>query len=122
MSIRPKVISRIISDLSNRFRVVDNTGEDKKVIGNHFPDIIIYKKEPASSDDILFVLKVENGGELIDSVSQWKDLSSSPYTFYIITPKAKLDEAKKLAGLTGISAQFGWYGSKDGEVTQVHYE
>ena len=81
----------------------------------------MYAKEPAQ-DEVLFIMKVENGGELIDSLPQWKELANSPYAFYIVAPKNKLDEAKKLADATGVKARFAWYEVVGGEITQIHYE
>ena len=121
-SVRPKVIVKIQSDLSNRFRVVDNTGEDKKVIGSQIPDVLIFRKDSTdNSETPLFIMKVENGGDLADSLASWKDLGKVPSTFYIVTSKEKLDEAKKLAGATEINARFAWYENKVGEII-VHYE
>ncbi|MFA6416382.1 MAG: hypothetical protein WCW56_02755 [Candidatus Paceibacterota bacterium] len=122
MSIRPKVIARIQTDLSGRFRVVDNTGTDKKIIAGQFPDVILFKKDPPLDDDALFVMKVENGGELVDSLPLWKELGNAPSIFYIVVPEKKLDEAKKLADATGIKAKFAWYEVLDGEVTNINYE
>ncbi len=122
MSVRPKVIAYIIATLSHRFQVIDNTGADKKIVAGQFPDILIFRKDQPQNNEILFVLKVENGGELVDSLPQWKELSTAPSIFYIVVHKNKLDEAKKLADATGVRAKFAWYDVKDDEVTQVHYE
>lgn len=122
MSIRPKVIARIQADLGNRFRVVDNTGEDKKVIGGQFPDILLYGKDPSVEQTLLFIMKVENGAPLIDSLSSWKELGSSPIGFYIVVPKEKLDDAKRLGGAIGVKARFAWYEVANEKVTHVQYE
>ena len=121
MNIRLKVIARIKIDQSGRFLVADNTGADKKIIAGQFPDVILYKKEPLQ-DEVLFIMKVENGSELIDSLPQWKELGNAPSAFYIVVPKDKLDEAKKLADATGVKARFAWYEVVGGEVTKIHYE
>jgi hypothetical protein len=121
-SIRPKVIARLQSDLSDRFRVVDNTGTDKTVLAGKIPDVILYKKVPPNSTDVLFVMRVENGGELTDSLAQWKEMGKLPSTFYIVVPKAKLDEAKKLANATSVNARFAWYVAEANDVTELQYE
>ena len=122
MSIRLKVIAKIQADLTDRFRVVDNTGNDKKVIAGQFPDIILYGKEEALKDTLAFIMKVENGNELVDSLSAWKELSGAPVGFYIIVPQKKLDEARKLTNATGIKARFGWYSEEGENVTQIEYD
>ena len=122
MSSRPKVIAKIQADLGGRFRVVDNTGEDKKVIGGQFPDILVYGKDPPINETLLFVMKVENGSPLLDSVGAWKELGSSPVGFYVVVPKDKLDDAKRLVGATGAKARFAWYEVQGDVVTQVQYE
>jgi hypothetical protein len=121
-SIRPKVIQKIKSDLSDRFRVLDNTGSDKKIYSGQFPDVILFRKENSLNNEALFILKIENGSELVDSLSQWKELASAPSTFYIVVPRAKIDEAKKLVGATGIKARFAWYEVVSDQVTQIVYE
>lgn len=124
MNTRQKVITKIQSDLSGRFQIIDNTGSDKKIIGGQFPDVIIFKKDPPVNNEVLFVMKIENGGELVDSLAQWKALGNLPSTFYIVVPKIKLDEAKKLASATEVRARFAWYELDDMKenVTQIHYE
>lgn len=122
MTTRQKVIKKVIETLSDRFRVFDNTTTDKKIVSGQFPDVLIYKKEPQDDDEILFLMKIENGGELVDSVSQWKELSKTPSVFYIITPRDKLDDAKKLVDATGIRARLGWYEISNEEVTNLRFE
>ncbi|MCK5460619.1 hypothetical protein KAI58_01395 [Candidatus Gracilibacteria bacterium] len=122
ISIRTKVIEKIRKSLSSRFRVFDNTGADKKIIAGQFPDVILFKKEPPQNDEILFVLKIENGGKLLDSLPLWKELGSAPSAFYIVVAKEKLDEAKKLVSVAGVRARFAWYEVVNDNVTQVHYE
>lgn len=120
---RPKVIAFIQKQHSSRFRVIDNTGADKKIVAGQFPDIIFLQQEPPPNNNILFVLKVEEPKQnLLDSLPQWKELGSAPSVFYIVVPKDKLDEAKKLAGATGIRARFAWYEMVNNDVTQVQYE
>lgn len=122
MEVREKVIKFIKEQQAQRFRVIDNTGRDKKVIAGQFPDIIFLRQEPPPNSDILFLLKVENGGELIDSVPIWQALGHAPSVFYIVVPSRKLDEAKKLASATGVKAKFAWYEMSGEEVQQVYYE
>jgi hypothetical protein len=121
---RPKVIAYILRTLArDRYDVVDNTGSDKKIIAGQFPDVLVYKKGSTTDRDLLFVMKIENGGELIDSVPQWKELATAPSTFYIIAPQAKLADAKKLAAATNVKARFGWYTmDTTDEVVQLNYE
>lgn len=122
MSVKEKVIAYIKQQQSGRFRVIDNTGPDKKIVAGQFPDVIFLQKEPSPNTNALFILKVENGGELIDSVAIWKALGSAPSVFYIVVPAAKLDEAKKLSSATDVKAKFAWYEMEDDKVKQVHYE
>ena len=122
MSQREKVIAFIIQQQSSRFRVIDNTGSDKKIIGGQFPDIIFFPKEPANSTNALIVFKIENGSELVDSVPIWQGLGSAPSVLYIVVPKTKLDDVKKLAVLTGVRAKFGWYEMDKENVEYVNYE
>ncbi|SRR6266851_5409234 len=121
-SIRPQVIKRIEADLSDRFRVIDNTGAEKLLVAGQFPDVLLYRKMGPISNDLLFTLKVENGGELVDSLPQWKELASAPSTFYIVVPQNKLDEAKKLVSATGVKAKFAWYQVAGDDVVKVSYE
>jgi hypothetical protein len=122
MNDRIKVVHYIVSALSDKYKVIDNTGADKKIISGQFPDILVYKKDSVADKDLLFVMKVENGGELIDSLPQWKELANAPSVFYIVARKTKLDDAKKLAAATGIRARFAWYEIKDEKVAQLMYE
>jgi hypothetical protein len=123
MNDRQKVAKYLIRTLSTRFSVVDNlSATDKKLIAAGYPDVIVYKKDSTADADMLFVMKIENGGELIDSLPQWKELTTTTSTFYIVVPIAKLPEAKKLAGAASIKAKFAWYEMASGEVTNVSYE
>jgi hypothetical protein len=122
MNDRHKVAQFITTTLSNRYHIVDNMSGDKKLIAGQFPDVLVYKKDSTADRDLLFVMKIENGGELIDSLPQWKELTTAPSTFYIVVPQPKLDDAKKLASATGIKAKFAWYRMEKGNVAQVIYE
>ena len=122
MSVREKVIAFIQKQQEGRFRVINNTGADKRIIAGQFPDIIFLQKEPPPNNNILFVLKVENGGNLVDSVPVWKALGGAPNTFYIVVSVDRLDEAKKLASATDVKAKFAWYKVVGEDVTQVNYE
>ncbi|GEM_PF-2404328 len=122
MNDRQKVIQYIISTLSNRFNVVDNTIADKKIVAGQFPDVLIFPKNSTADRDLLFIMKIENGGELIDSLPQWKELATAPITFYIVVPNVKIDDAKKLANATGVKAKFASYQiDNQGSVT-LNYE
>jgi len=122
MTEREKIIAFISKQQASRFRVIDNTGPDKKIIAGQFPDIIFKQQEPPPNDNILFIMKVETGTNLVDSVSEWKSLGSAPSVFYVMVPQGKLDEAKKLAVVTGVKAKFAWYEMEGENVKQVHYE
>lgn len=123
MVLQPKVIEFIKRQYKDRFRVIDNTGEDKKVIAGQFPDIIFMQKEPPPNDNILFTLKIEEPNEkLLDRIPEWKALGSAPSVLYVVVEKSRLDEAKKLSSATGVRARFAWYEIDDDNVKQVHYE
>ena len=122
MNIRPRVIELIKADLSDRFNVVDNTGVDKKIVAGQFPDVLLFSKDSKFNDVVLFTMKIENGGELVDSLPIWKELANAPSSFYVVVPKDKLDDAKKLADATNVKARFSWYEIVSGEVTEIHYE
>lgn len=122
MDDRAKIIEFIVGQQNNRFRVFDNTGQDKKVVVGQFPDLLLMQKEPPPNNNILFVLKIETGDNLIDNVSEWKALGSSTSTFYIVVPREKLDETKKLASATEVRAKFAWYEMENGNVKEVNYE
>ncbi len=118
-----KVITFIQKQQSERFRVLNNTaGSDKKIINGQFPDIIFLQKEPPPNNNILFVMRVENGGNMVDSIPVWRALGSAPSAFYIVVPKNKVDEAKKLAIATGVRARFAWFEMEGDKVKQVNYE
>jgi hypothetical protein len=122
ISIRNKLITSIKQRNESRFRVFDNTGEDKEVIAGQFPDVIFKQKEPPPNNNILFVMKIETSGDLVNSVPLWQALGSVSSVFYIVVPKDKIDEAKKLASIAGVRTRFAWYELEGGEVKQVHYE
>lgn len=119
---RPQIIARIQKDLSDRFRVFDNTGTDKKIVGGEFPDVVILQKEPPPNNNILFVMKLDDGENFVNSLSEWKGLASTTSTLYIVLPQNRLDDAKKLAAQAGLGkAKFAWVEEVGGE-TVVHYE
>lgn len=122
MDIRSKLVKHIQERNKDRFRVFDNTGENKKVIAGQFPDLIFMRKEPPPNSDILFVMKVEDGENMLNNISEWQALGSTPSVFYIVVPKSKADEAKKLASATGVRARFALYELEGGEVKGVEYE
>jgi len=122
ISVRNKVIAAIKEKNEVRFRVFDNTGTDKEVIAGQFPDVIFKQQEPPPNNNILFVMKIETSGELLNSVSAWKDLGNASSVLYIVVPKDRLDDAKKLASVTGVRARFAWYVMEREEIKQLHYE
>jgi hypothetical protein len=119
---KSSIIGLITDSFSERFRVIDNTGEDKKVVAGQFPDIILMRPEPPPNSDIFFVMRIEGDGALIDSVPVWRALASVPSVLYIVVPEEKLDEAKKLASATGVRARFAPYKTEQGKVTAIRYE
>ena len=121
MPLKASLISFIKNQQSGRFRVIDNTGTDKKIIGGQFPDILLLQTEPPPNNNILFVLRIEENPD-VNSISSWKSLSSTPSVFYVVVPRTKLDDAKKLAAATGINARFAWYEMEEDKVKQVMYE
>ena len=121
MDTRSKVIAYILKTLAARFDVFDNTTADKKIIAGQFPDVLVFKKGSTADRDLLFVMKIENGGDLIDSVAQWQALASAPSALYIVTPHEKLADAKKLASATGVKARFGWYKIAADDVAELNY-
>lgn len=123
MSIHSKIIASVKDQFSDRFRVFDNTESDKKVVGGQFPDIILMRPEPPPNSDILFIMKIETiNANLVDSVSEWKALGSAPSVFYIVVPKEKLDEAKKLVSATNVRARFAFYEMEGDILKQIQYE
>lgn len=122
IAIRNKVIAAIKEKYENRFRVFDNTGEDKEVIVGQFPDVIFKQQEPPPNNNILFVMKVETSDELVNSVPVWQALGSASSVLYIVVPKSKIDEAKKLASVAGVRTRFAWYEIEGEEVKQIYYE
>ena len=121
---KKKIIEFIQQQHLARFRVIDNTGPDKRIIGGQFPDILFLQQEPPPNNNVLFVFKVETGTgvKLWDSVSDWKALSALPSVLYVVVLKEKLDEAKKLADVAGVKARFAWYEMDGDNVSKVHYE
>lgn len=120
---RASIVSLVNKEFSDRFRVIDNTGAEKKVIAGQLPDIILMRKEPPPNSDILFVMRIENGGDLLDSIPAWQALSSVPSVLYLIVPEHRLDEAKKLASAIGVRARFASYAADDaGEAKAIRYE
>lgn len=115
------IIRAIVDEFSGRFRVFDNTGDNKKVVAGQIPDVIIMRPEPPVNQDILFVMKIEDGKNLIDSIPEWKVLGSAPSVLYIVVPREKLDDTKKLASATGVRARFASYSNHDGKI-EVRYE
>lgn len=118
-----EIIGAIKREFSKRFRVIDNTGNDKKIVAGQFPDVIIMRPEPPINSDILFVMKIEDGNDLVDSVAEWKALGDAPSVLYIIIPTDRLDIAKKLASATGVRARFASYIlDHNGKVAEMRYE
>lgn len=120
--IRTEVIVAIKAKYGTRFRVFDNTGEDKEIIAGQFPDVIFKQQEPPPNNNILFVMRVETGTNLVDSVSVWQALGSAPSVFYIVVPTDKIDEAKKLASVAGVRSRFARYEIEENKIKNIYYE
>lgn len=69
-TLQKSIIGAIKKDLSNRFRVIDNTGKDKRIVFGTLPDVILMRPVPPANDDIMFVMRIEDGVDLIESVSE----------------------------------------------------
>jgi hypothetical protein len=124
MNNKRKIIDSIDREFGERFRVFDNTRDNKKVVAGQFPDVILMRLEPPPNNDILFVMRIEGvETNLVDSISEWQALGSTSSVLYIIVPRNRLDDAKKLASVTGVRARFGSYEVADGgDVRRIHYE
>lgn len=120
--IRRNIIGAIRHDLSDRFRVFDNTGLDRKIVSGMLPDVLLMRQEPPKNDDILFIMRIENGNNLIDSVAEWKEMDKASVSSYIVVPENKLNEAKKLASAVGIFARFASYTLDHNNKASVVYE
>lgn len=120
---RDKIIAYIRNQYKDRFRIFDNLGEDKKVIAGLFPDMIFMRPEPPPNNDVLFIFKIEtDDSDLVASVPEWKTLANTPSSFYLVVPKSKLNEVKRLVSITAIPARFASYEMQNGEVKQMQYE
>lgn len=119
---KSKIIGLVQKEFSGRFRVIDNTGNDKKVVAGQFPDIILMRPEPPPNSDILFNMKIESGDSLLDNVPEWQALGSSSGVLYIIVPADKLDTAKKLASATNVRARFASYQENGKGEGSIRYE
>lgn len=122
LNIKTKIIASIKGKYEGRFRVFDNTGEDKEVVVGQFPDVIFKQQEPPPNNNILFVMKIEMDGDLVNSVPVWQALGSATSVLYIVVPKNKIDDAKKLASVAGVRSRFAWYELEGEEVKQIYYE
>lgn len=120
--IRRNIIGAIRHDLSDRFRVFDNTGLDRKIVSGMLPDVLLMRQEPPKNGDILFIMRIENGNNLIDSVAEWKEMDKASVSSYIVVPENKLNEAKKLASAVGIFARFASYTLDHNNKASVVYE
>ncbi len=121
--IKRKIIGAITKDLSDRFRVIDNTGTNKRIIAEQFPDVLLMRQEPPKNDDILFIMRIETPeSDLIDSVTEWKEMDKAPIASYIVVSKDQIDEAKKLASVVGIHPKFAVYTFDHNQKASIDYE
>jgi len=121
-NIRRNIIGAIRHDLSDRFRVIDNTGSDRRIIAGMLPDVLLMRQEPPKNDDILFIMRIEDNKNLIDSVAEWKEMDKADISYYIVVPEEKINEAKKLASAVGIFARFASYKLDHNSKASVSYE
>lgn len=120
---KQSLVKKIKADFERRFRVIDNTGKDKKAVDGTFPDIILMRPIPPENDDILFIMRIENGEKMIDSVAEWKIMSGSRAVPYIVVPEEKLNEAKMLANATNVRIRFASFShKKNGVLESIRYE
>lgn len=122
MDQRSKIIAHILKQFKGRFRVFDNTGEDKKVVAGQFPDVIFMRPEPPPNSDVLFLMKIETNGDFINSISEWQALASTPSVLYVVVPKKDRDDAKKFISATAVRARVAYYEMEGGEVKTIQYE
>lgn len=122
LAVKHNIIGAITSDLSDRFRVIDNTKGDMKIVGGILPDILLMRQEPPKNDDVLFIMRIEDDSNLLDSVAEWKEMDKALVSSYIVVPATKLDEAKKLANAIGIFTRFAYYELDHNNKAKVFYE
>ncbi len=115
------IIDIVKKDFAKRFRVIDNTTSAKKAVGGIFPDIILMRPIPPENDDILFIMRIESGKNMIDSAVEWRAMSNSPAGAYVIVPEAYISEAKKIANAAGIRIRFASLIVK-GKEPKIRYE
>ncbi|MBQ3318608.1 hypothetical protein IJG76_01155 [Candidatus Saccharibacteria bacterium] len=117
------LVEKIKSNFKQRFRVIDNTGKDKKAVDGTFPDVILMRPIPPKNDDILFIMKIENGENMIDSVAEWRIMSNSRAVPYVVVPEEKLNEAKTLANAANVRIRFASFSyKKGGDLESIRYE
>lgn len=118
-----KTIAAIRHDLSDRFRVIDNTGNARQIIGGVFPDVLLMRQEPPKNEDVLFVMRIESMDvDLSASIVAWKELERSEISFYLVIPADKLNEAKRLASVLDVPAKFASYVIDCQGKVKVNYE
>lgn len=123
MDTRSKLVAYIVNEFKGRFRTFDNTGQDRKVVGGEFPDVILMRPEPPPNTDVLFLMKIETGSKnFIESFSEWRALASTPSILYVVVPKAKRDEATKLISATALRARVASYELEGDDIKSIQYE
>ena len=117
------IIGAIKSDLSDRFRVIDNTGTNRQIVAGLFPDVLLMRQEPPKNDDVLFVMRIEGQEtDLANSIAIWKELERSEVSFDLVVPDAELHKAKQLASAIDVSAKFAHYTINHQGKARVSYE
>lgn len=120
--VKRNIIGAIKNDLSDRFRVIDNTKEDRRIVANIIPDVLLMRQEPPKNDDVMFIMRIEDGVDFINSVAEWREMDQASVASYIVVPENKIDEAKKLASAVGIFARFASYRLDHNNKASVVYE
>ena len=122
-TIRKHIIGAIKNDLSDRFRVIDNTGTNRQIVAGLFPDVLLMRQEPPKNDDVLFVMRIESQNvDLTNSIAIWKELERSEVSFYLVVPDKELNKAKQLASAIDVSAKFAHYTIDHQGKAKVSYE
>jgi len=120
--LKKKIVAAISNNFSDRFRVIDNTDKDRRIVFGTLPDVILMRPVPPDNDDIIFVMAIDDGDDLVGSLPRWRELSRVPASFYIVVPEDKLVEAKRLVSALAISAKFAFYQLDHNEKVRVKYE
>lgn len=103
-----EVIESIRKGLSQNYTVYINPSSSKTFsVAGVYPDVVVCSK---NENRALFIIEVETDESITAGAAfQWQKYSKLPYTFYIVVPEIKIQEAKLLAEQADIVAKFGYY-------------